>query len=148
MGRADAEEVRAELAALAAAEDWEGLLQVANTALKPLGDDVVVLNHAARARLALAAPEDLAAAVAEARGWLDTALGRSPGQAESLYLRGLAEYLAGDGPAAEDYWRQAWQADPQRAAARDGLIRVWTEAGRLPEWGVAVVESALADTGG
>jgi lipopolysaccharide biosynthesis regulator YciM len=148
LGRADTEEVRKELAALARAEEWEALLQLANTALKQLPDDGVVLNHAARARLETATQADLSAAVEEARTWLATALDGDPGDVEALYLSGLVEFLAGRMEAAEAAWQRAWQADDTRTAARDGLIRVWTTVGRVPDWGVPVVERALADAPG
>ncbi len=153
LGRVDTEQVRAELLALAAEGDWAALLAASQEALKPLPTDVVILNCAVRARLMIAADGD-AAAVAECEQWLaagqETAEVPVSGeqQVEAEYLRGWVAALRGRWEAAEQFWRTAWQARPERADVCAGLVKAWTILGRVPEWGVALVETTLADSRG
>ena len=155
LGRVDTEQVRAELLALAEQGDWPTLLAAAQEALKPLPTDVVILNCAVRARLILATESDLAQALPEAQAWLEAGHVSAddvpvPGeqQVEAEYLRGWVAALAGQWDQAEQCWRTAWQAQPERIDVREGLVRAWTVLGRVPEWGVALVETTLADSRG
>ncbi|MBI5830790.1 MAG: hypothetical protein HZB16_00580 [Armatimonadetes bacterium] len=154
LGRVDTEQVRAELLALAADGDWASLLAESLEALKPLPTDVVILNCAVRARLALADETTLAEALAECREWLEAGQVSAEvpvppeQQVEAEYLRGWVATLDGRWEQAEQCWRTVWQAQPERADARDGLVKAWTVLGRVPEWGVALVEATLADSRG
>lgn len=143
MGRADLETVRNELSELAVSQDWATVWPAAQEALAEFPDDPTIVALAARARLELATADDLTTAVPEVLGWLDPLLRRTSVDGMVLFVRGLAEWRLGRAEAADGFWQRAWQAK-REATVGEALVRIWLTAGSLPEWGVPVVETALA----